>query len=143
MVWTQHYDPLHHAFLSTLLAALPVTVLLGCIAGLRIRIHFSAVIGLGVAMLVAALGYHMPVTMCVASAVYGAAYGLFPIGWIILNVIFLYQLTVKKELFSVWRNSLANLTPDPRVQLILIALDRKSTRLNSSHIQKSRMPSSA
>jgi lactate permease len=63
----------------------------------------------------------MPVAMSLASAAFGAAYGMFPIGWIILNVIFLYQLTVKKELFEVLRNSLAHLTPDPRLQLILIA----------------------
>jgi lactate permease len=121
MVWTQHYDPLHNAFLSTLVAALPVLVLLGCIAGLRIRVHYSAAIGLAVALAVALLVYRMPLTMSLATAGYGAAYGLFPIGWIILNVIFLYQLTVKRELFEVLRNSLAGLTPDPRLQLILIA----------------------
>jgi lactate permease len=121
MVWTQHYDPLHSVFLSTMVAALPVVVLLGCIAALRIRVHFSAALGLMLALGVAVLVYRMPVTMSLMTAVYGAAYGLFPIGWIILNVIFLYQLTVKKELFEVLRNSLANLTPDPRLQLILIA----------------------
>jgi lactate permease len=121
MVWTQHYDPLHNLFLSTVVAALPVVTLLSCIAALRIRTHFSAAIGLGVALIVAVAVFRMPMTLSLASAAYGAAYGMFPIGWIILNVIFLYQLTVKKELFEVLRNSLANLTPDPRLQLILIA----------------------
>src|SRR5882672_7893956 len=121
MVWSQQYDPLHNPILSTLVAALPVVALLGCIAALRIRVHLSAAIGLAVALLVAVLVYRMPVVMSLATAAYGAAYGLFPIGWIILNVIFLYQLTVKKELFAVLRNSLENLTPDPRVQVILIA----------------------
>jgi lactate permease len=120
MVWTQHYDPFHNVFLSTLVAAVPVAVLLSCIAVFRIRVHFSAAIGLAAALIVALLVYRMPLTASVATAVYGAAYGLFPIGWIILNVIFLYQLTVKKELFLVLRNSLAGLTPDPRLQLILI-----------------------
>jgi lactate permease len=121
MVWTQHYDPFHNLFLSTVVAALPVVTLLSCIAALRIRTHFSAAIGLGVALIVAVAVFRMPMTLSLASAAYGAAYGMFPIGWIILNVIFLYQLTVKKELFEVLRNSLANLTPDPRLQLILIA----------------------
>jgi lactate permease len=121
MVWTQNYDPLHSVFFSTMVAALPVVVLLGCIAALRMRVHFSAALGLLLALAVAVLVYRMPVTISLMTAVYGAAYGLFPIGWIILNVIFLYQLTVKKELFDVLRNSLANLTPDPRLQLILIA----------------------
>jgi lactate permease len=63
----------------------------------------------------------MPVKMSLATAVFGGAYGLFPIGWIILNVIFLYQLTVKKKSFEVLRNSLAGLTADPRIHVILIA----------------------
>jgi lactate permease len=120
-VWLQNYDPLHNPVLSTVLAALPVVVLLGSIALLRIRIHFSALIGLGAALAVALLAYQMPVKAAVASSVYGAAFGLFPIGWIILNVIFLYQLTVNRGLFTVLRDSLATVAPDPRVQVILIA----------------------
>lgn len=121
MIWTQTYDPLGNRVLSTLLAALPVVTLLGCIAFLRIRIHFAALLGVAVALAVALLGYGMPWGMALGSAAYGAAYGLFPIGWIILNVIFLYQLTVERKLFAVLRDSLASLAPDPRVQLILVA----------------------
>ena len=120
-IWLQHYDPLHNPVLSTILAALPVVVLLGSIALLRIRIHFSALIGLGTALAVALGAYQMPVKAAVAASLYGAAFGLFPIGWIILNVIFLYQLTVKRGLFDLLRDSLATLAPDPRVQVILIA----------------------
>src|ERR1041384_5834235 len=119
--WQQHYDPLGNAFLSTTVAALPVVVLLSAIAFFHIRIHFSALLGLAVALAVALLGYGMPITAAAATTLYGAAYGLFPIGWIILNLIFLYQLTVKKGLFTVLRSSLATLAPDPRVQVILIA----------------------
>jgi lactate permease len=119
--WQQHYDPLGNVFLSTTVAALPVVVLLSAIAFFHIRIHFSALLGLGVALAVALFAYGMPVKAAAATTLYGAAYGLFPIGWIILNLIFLYQLTVKKGLFTVLRGSLATLAPDPRIQVILIA----------------------
>ncbi len=121
MIWTQTYDPLDSRLWSTLMAAVPIVFLLSAIAFLQIRIHLAALLGVGVALAVALLGYHMPATMALGAAGYGAAYGLFPIGWIILNVIFLYQLTVKRQLFEVLRNSLASLAPDPRVQLILVA----------------------
>src|SRR2546428_6436154 len=99
--WLQNYDPLHNSLLSTCCAALPVVVLLGSIAILKIRIHFSALLGLGVALAIALYIYQMPARAALASTAYGAAYGLFPIGWIILNLIFLYQLTVKAGLFAV------------------------------------------
>ena len=121
MNWQQDYNPLHNAALSTLLAALPVVVLLVSIALLKIRIHFAAMTGLAVALGVALLGYHLPVRLAATATVFGAAYGLFPIGWIILNLIFLYQLTVQKGCFTILRGSLASLAPDPRIQLILIA----------------------
>lgn len=119
--WTQRYDPLGNAVWSTLVAAVPVVVLLGSIALLKIRIHYAALIGLAAAVAIAVGIYKMPVSAASATTVYGAAYGLFPIGWIILNLIFLYQLTVNKGLFEVLRNHLATLAPDPRVQVVLIA----------------------
>jgi len=121
MLWLQNYDPLGNAALSTLVAALPIVVLLGCIAILKIRIHLAALLGLALAMAVAIFAYHAPIKLTAAMTAYGAANGLFPIGWIILNLIFLYHLTVEKGHFTVLRSSLALLAPDPRVQLILIA----------------------
>ena len=121
MNWQQNYDPCGNALLSTLLAALPVVVLLGAIAWLEIRIHLAALLGLVVALGVALFGFHMPLDAALATAGYGAAFGLFPIGWIILNLIFLYHLTVERGLFAVLRGNLAAIAPDPRVQVILIA----------------------
>jgi len=121
MIWQQNYDPLGNPLLSTLVAAIPVVVLLGAIGWMHVRIHVAALAGLIAAFLIAIGVYHMPFTTAMATTGYGAAFGLFPIGWIILNVIFLYQLTVKKGLFAVLRDSLAHVAPDPRIQLILIA----------------------
>lgn len=121
MTWSQQYNPLHNVVLSTLVAALPVVAMLGAIALLKIRIHVAAVLGLIVALAVAILAFGMPLNLAGATTCYGAAYGLFPIGWIILNLIFLYQLTVEKGHFAVLRSSLATLAPDPRIQVILIA----------------------
>ncbi|MEO6036627.1 MAG: L-lactate permease [Verrucomicrobiota bacterium] len=120
-VWLQHYDPLHNATLSTVVAAIPIIVLLGAIAFLKIRIHFAALLGLLAAVLMAWGVYGMPASSTIASTLYGAAYGLFPIGWIILNLIFFYQLTVNNGSFDVLRSHLATIAPDPRIQVILIA----------------------
>jgi lactate permease len=120
-IWQQHYNPLGNWELSTLVAAAPVVVLLSAIALWRVRIHLAAVAALALAVGIALAVYRMPVPAALAAALFGGAYGLFPIGWIILNLIFLYELTLQKGAFAVLRNSVATLAPDPRVQVILIA----------------------
>jgi len=119
--WSQGYDPTGHWFLSTLLAALPVIVLLGSLAFGHVKAHYAALLGLGTALLVAIFGFHMPGRLAAATAVYGAGYGLFPIGWIVLNVIFMYQLTVESGRFTVLQQSMTGITQDRRLQLLLIA----------------------
>ena len=94
MEWVQVYDPLGNPWLSTLAAALPIFLLLGTLAILEWKAHWAAMSGLTAALLVSVVVYGMPASTAVATAVYGAAYGLFPIGWIILNAVFLYRLTV-------------------------------------------------
>jgi lactate permease len=100
---------------------LPLAVLLGCLGLLRIKAHLSALIGLGAALLVAVWIFGMPVLQAGISAIYGAAYGLLPIGWIILNVIFLYNLCNQKGLFKNLQESLTTITRDRRLQVLLVA----------------------
>ena len=117
----QAYDPLGSPTLSTLLAAVPVVVLLGALGVFRMKAHVAALLGLLSALVVAVGVFGMPARMAAATAAYGAAYGLFPIGWIILNVIFLYQLTQRRGLFTILRESITAITRDRRLQLLLVA----------------------
>jgi len=119
--WPQNYDPLGQPWLSTLAAFLPLAVLLGCLGLLRIKAHLSALIGLAAALLAAIWIFGMPAPLADISAVYGIAYGLLPIGWIILNVIFLYNLCSQKGLFKTLQESLTSITRDRRLQVLLVA----------------------
>jgi len=103
VIWPQRYDPLHSPLLSTAVAALPVIALLGSLAWLRLRAPLAALIGLVTALLIAVAVLGMPGRLALASAAYGAAYGLLPIGWIVLNVIFLYQLVERRGLLDALR----------------------------------------
>jgi lactate permease len=120
-MFSQVYNPFNSTLLSALVAAIPVVVLLGAIAFLRMKAHVAAVLGLIASLAVAILVFRMPSQMAGMSALYGAAYGLMPIGWIILNVIFLYQLTVEKGYFDILKSSIGAVTRDRRLQLLLIA----------------------
>lgn len=121
MTWTQVYDPFNNPLLSTAAAALPVIVLLGAIAIFEIKAHWAAIMGLAAALAVAVLGFGMPAGLAGMSAAYGAAYGLLPIGWLVLNIIFLYQLTNEKGEFEVLQRSISSLSDDRRLQLLFIA----------------------
>jgi lactate permease len=119
--WPQNYDPTGRWWLSALLAALPVVVLLGSLALLHMKAHYSALLGLATSLICSIWVFGMPPSLAMKTAVLGAAYGLLPIGWIILNVIFMYQLTCEAGLFKVMQDSLTGITQDRRLQLLLIA----------------------
>ena len=120
-MWSQVYNPLGNAALSTIVAAIPVVMLLVLIASGKVKAHWAAVIALISALLVASLVFTMPWELSVRASLLGAAIGLFPIGWIILNVIFLYRLTVEKGWFQILQQSIGGITTDRRLQLLLIA----------------------
>lgn len=120
-MWAQGYDPFGNAVVSTAMAAVPVVVLLGCIAFLKMKAHVAALLGIASSLTIAILAFGMPTGMATRAAAFGAAYGLMPIGWIILNVIFLYRLTERRGQFRILQDSIAGITPDRRLQLLLIA----------------------
>jgi lactate permease len=135
MGWTQVYDPLDSPWLSPLLAAVPVVLLLGLLASGRVSAHMAALVGLLSAWTIAVLAY-VPemadtaddwervlawVPTMLSAALYGAGFGLLPIGWIVLSAIFLYRMTVATGQFEIVKHSVASLSDDRRIQALLIA----------------------
>ena len=119
--WIQAYDPLGSPWLSTAAAALPIVLLLVALAVLEWRAHAAAFAGLVSALAIATIVYGMPPRAAAATAIYGAGYGFLPIGWIVLNAVFLYELTVATGQFHVLRRSVGQLSKDRRVQALLVA----------------------
>ena len=121
MSWIQVYDPLGNAWLSTAAAALPIVLLLVALAVLEWRAHVAAFAALVAALAVSVFVFGMPVPAAAATAAYGAAYGLLPIGWIILNAVFLFRLTVETGQFEIVKQSVGRLSSDRRIQALLVA----------------------
>ena len=120
-MWSQVYNPLGSATLSTIMAAIPVVTLLFLIATGKVQAHIAAIIALVASLLVAIFVFTMPSGIALRAAGLGALTGLFPIGWIIVNVIFLYRLTLEKGWFGLVQQSIGGITADRRLQLLLIA----------------------
>ena len=121
MIWQQIYDPFGNMLISTLLAAIPVVVMLVALGFLHIKAHIAAGLGLIAAVVVAVFAYGMPMDMAGRAAMYGGFTGLLPIGWIVLNIIFLQQLAEQNGSFKILQDSLSGITADRRLQLLLIA----------------------
>jgi len=120
-MWNQVYDPFGNATLATAAAALPVITLLVLIASNRVKAPIAAIIALLVAIGVAIWAFTMPPNLAVRAAILGAVTGFFPIGWIVLNVLFLYRLTLEKGAFETLQVTIGGVSPDRRLQLLLIA----------------------
>ena len=120
-MWNQVYNPFNNAALSTIAAAIPVVTLLVLIASGRVKAHVAAIIALVLTNLVAIFLFTMPANMSLRASLLGIVAGFFPIGWIVLNVIFMYQLTVTAGRFEALKRAVGGVTPDRRLQLLLIA----------------------
>jgi lactate permease len=122
MPWIQEYTPVSGSVgLSALVASIPLAVIFVCLAGFRLKAHEAAVLALGAAVLISVTAWGMPVKLAALAAAQGGAFGLFPVFFIVLASLFLYRITVKGGQFEVIRASIAGLTPDRRLQALLIA----------------------
>src|SRR6478736_785600 len=105
-MWNQVYNPFDNSVLSTIAAAIPVVTLLVLIASNKVKVHIAAIVALVVANLVAIVLFTMPAGLSIRASLLGVVTGFFPIGWIVLNVIFLYRLTVEKGVFETLQNTI-------------------------------------
>ena len=121
MQWTQIYDPLGHWWLSTLVAALPIIVLLGLLAGLKVKPHWCAIAGAATAVAVAIVFFKMPPMLAGLSFGYGVAFGVLKIAWIVLAAVYLYDISVETGEFEIMKESVAGITADRRLQVLLVA----------------------
>ena len=119
--FTQNYTPIGNVYVSALIAAIPIAVILIMLGVLRTKAHWAALAGLVSAFLLAVLFYRMPVGTALSAGLNGAAFGFWPITWIVINALFLHNLTVETGKFDIVRNSLANLTTDRRIQALIVA----------------------
>src|SRR2546421_742506 len=120
-MWNQVYNPLGNAALSTVAAAIPVVTLLVLIASGKVKAHIAAIVAVILTNLIAIFVFTMPAGMSIRASLLGIVAGFFPIGWIVLNVIFLYQLTVATGQFELLKRAVGGVTEDRRLQLLLIA----------------------
>src|SRR6476469_2835304 len=120
-MWNQIYNPLDNTVLSTIAAAIPVVTLLVLIASGKVKAHIAAIIAVILTNLIAIFVFTMPANMSIRASLLGVVAGFFPIGWIVLNVIFLYQLTVATGQFELLKRAVGGVTEDRRLQLLLIA----------------------
>lgn len=120
-MWNQIYDPLGSPALSTLAAAVPVVTLLVLIASGKVKAHIAAIIAVILTNLITIFVFTMPANMSLRATFLGVVTGFFPIGWIVLNVIFLYQVTVSTGRFELLKRAIGGVTEDRRLQLLLVA----------------------
>ncbi len=120
-MYVQNFDPLDNMFLSALVAFLPIVYFFTVLIVFKMKGHWAAITTTILAIIIAALVYKMPVLLSVMSAVHGVLYGLFPIGWIVIGAVFLYNISVKTKQFEIIKKSIVSITDDRRLQVLLIA----------------------
>jgi lactate permease len=120
-MWNQVYNPFGNTVLSTIAAAMPVVTLLVLIASGKVKAHIAAIVALIMANLIAIFVFTMPANMSIRASLLGVVAGFFPIGWIVLNVIYLYRITVATGRFGLLQRAIGGVTEDRRLQLLLIA----------------------
>ena len=121
MQWTQVYDPFGYWWLSTLVATLPIFVLFGLLVGLKVKPHWCAIAGAATAAAVAIIFFKMPLMLAAMSFGYGVAFGLLKIAWIVLAAVYLYDISVETGQFEIMKESVAGITGDRRLQVLLVA----------------------
>ncbi|MDK2375631.1 L-lactate permease [Serratia fonticola] len=119
-VWQQVYDPIGNIWLSSAVAALPIAFFFLALIKLKLKGHIAATLTVGIALLVALFLYRMPIDRALAAVVYGFFYGLWPIAWIIIAAVFVYQISVKTGQFDIIRSSILSITPDQRLQMLIV-----------------------
>ena len=120
-MWNQVYNPFGNTVLSTIAAAIPVVTLLVLIASGKVKAHVAAIIALILTNIIAIFVFTMPANMSIRASLLGVVAGFFPIGWIVLNVIYLYRITVATGRFGLLQRAIGGVTEDRRLQLLLIA----------------------
>lgn len=121
MSWNMVTDPLGHVALSALLAAVPLFFLFWALAIRRMKGHRTAVLAAALGVGVAIAGFGMPAKLALLATLDGMLFGLWPVAWIVVTAVFLYNLSVKTGQFEILKNSLASITDDRRLQALLIA----------------------
>lgn len=121
MNWTQVVDPLNSISLSAILAAVPILFIFWALVIKKMKGYLASLLTLTVAIILAVLAYGMPFKLAISSTVHGALYGLFPICWVIIGAVFLYNATVKSGQFDIIKNFMASITSDRRLQALLVA----------------------
>ena len=121
MAWTQVYDPVVNEVVSACIAAIPLIILLYMLAIKRAKGHIAALAGLASAFIIAIIVWRMPIVTAISSVGLGIANGLFPIIWIVITAVWVYNMTVESGEFEIIKDSLARLTDDRRLQALFIA----------------------
>lgn len=121
MKWTQVIDPLNNIILSVLVAAIPILFIFWALIIRKMKGYQASLIAIVIATIIAILVYGMPIKLAVLSIGHGALYGLFPICWLVVMAVFLFNLTVKSGQFEIIKHFMASITADRRLQALLIA----------------------